>query len=94
MEKEYVIKLKHIKDYLGIKEEDFIKIIALAKMHSAKSKVHINDEMLYEIIVESLLNTDHIEEDIKKDPFYSDEVVERGKTVEEAIMRAIKALDY
>lgn len=59
MEKELLKKLNIIRKDLEIPMDDFIKIIALAKMHCKQSKLHISDEMLYEIVLDSLSSYDY-----------------------------------
>ncbi len=91
MEKEQIIELNEIRKYLEISKEDFIKIIALAKIRQKKSKIIIKDEMIYEIIYETLLNYDHDISENRQD-FYYDSLKENKKTPEESFMIAIKNL--
>ena len=66
MEKELITELNEIRKELEIPMEDFIKIIALAKMHCNRSKIKISDEMLYEIIIGALTNYDYEDMDDKE----------------------------
>ena len=91
MEKDQIKELNEIRKYLEISQEDFIKIIALAKIKQKKSKTVIKDEMLYEIIYEALLNCDYDISDNRKE-FYYDSLIENKKTPEESFMMAIKNL--
>ena len=59
MEKELLIKLNEVRKELEIPKDDFIKIIALANRRRSKSKLEISDEMLYEIILDSLASYDY-----------------------------------
>ncbi len=59
MEKELLKELNKIRKELGIPEEDYLKIMALAKMHAKRSKVKISDEMVYEIVLEALSSYDY-----------------------------------
>ena len=93
MEKELIIKLMEIREELEIPQEDFIKIIALAKRHRDKSKIVISDEMLFNIISDALLGIDSEVVDNKGSVFY-DPLIKKRKTPEESILRAIRNLDY
>ena len=93
MEKQQIKELNEIREYLEISKENFIKILALAKMRQKRSNIHISDEMLYEIIVDALINNDYDISDNRKD-FYYDILPEKQKSIEESFIRAIKNLDF
>ncbi len=94
MEKEQIKKLNEIRKYLEISKEDFIEILALAKMHQKNSRIFISDDMLYEIIEEALLNTDYEINEKNKYIFYDDSFIEKNKSIQENLIRAIKTLDF
>ena len=67
MERELLIILENTRRELGIPEEDYLKIMALAKMHAKRSKIKINDEMIYEIVLDAISSYDYsVDENDKK----------------------------
>ena len=93
MEKELLEELKELRDYLEIPKEDFIEIMVAAKSRQYGSKMNITDEMIYEIVKEALQSYDNrLSHDVGEVVF--DEYLDKKKSAEELVKRAIKNLGY
>ena len=85
MNKEYFEELNEIRKNLEISKADFIIVLLLALKYKKENEGHIYEELIYEIVKETLCNIDYQNKD---------DVIKKDKTLKEAFNRALVNLGY
>ncbi len=89
MNKEMLKELNDLRKELEISKEDFITILKIVFIYQKKYNNIINDEQLYQLVQEILVNID-----INIEDSYIDEELIKSKTIDETLKKVLRNYNY
>ncbi len=89
MDKEMLKELNDLRKELEISKEDFITILKIVFIYQKKYNNIINDEQLYQLVQEILVNMD-----INIEDSYIDEELIKSKTIDETLKKVLRNYNY